>query len=185
MVVTCIAEKARARIPAASSSFCHFFAPPYSLRRCARVSRSAGGAGQPMSTIHPRVILKALIEGPPGHRRPAPGEADLRLCPRREHKSVVSRSARRLASSDATPAVLAGAENGLYAADGPLPWPRTRDGVRGATRSRYHHGLPVASRAPRPRRCDFPAPRTTWRPPTARPRGHGPETASAARRRCP
>ena len=43
------------------------------------------------------------------------------------------RSARRLASSDATPAVLDGSENGLQAIDGPRPWPRARDDVRGAT----------------------------------------------------
>ena len=50
------------------------------------------------------------------------------------HRSIlVPRSARRLASSDAAPAVLAGSENGLQAIDGPLPWPRTRDDVRGAT----------------------------------------------------
>ena len=38
-----------------------------------------------------------------------------------------------LASSDATPMRLYGSENGLQATDGPLPWPRTRDDVRGAT----------------------------------------------------
>ena len=48
-------------------------------------------------------------------------------------KSVVPRSARRLASSEATPVRLDGSENGLQAIDGPLPWPRTRDDVRGAT----------------------------------------------------
>ena len=48
-------------------------------------------------------------------------------------KSVVERSARRLASSEAAPAVLAGSQNGLHATDGPPPWPRTRDDVRDAT----------------------------------------------------
>ena len=48
-------------------------------------------------------------------------------------KSAFSRSARRLASSDAAPAGLEGSENGLQAFEGPCPWPRTRDDVRGAT----------------------------------------------------
>ena len=48
-------------------------------------------------------------------------------------KSVVSRSARRLASSEATPVRLDGSENGLQAADGPLPVQRTHDDVRGTT----------------------------------------------------
>ena len=38
-----------------------------------------------------------------------------------------------LASSEAAQVRLAGSENGLQATDGPLPWPRTRDDVRGAT----------------------------------------------------
>ena len=37
-----------------------------------------------------------------------------------------------LASSEAAPVRLDGSENGLQATDGPLPWPRTRDDVRGA-----------------------------------------------------
>ena len=48
-------------------------------------------------------------------------------------KSVVQRSARRLASSEAAPVRLDGSENGLQGTDGPLPWPRARDTVRGAT----------------------------------------------------
>ena len=54
-------------------------------------------------------------------------------------KPAFPRSARRLVtvssspSSEAAPAVLDGSQNGLQAADGPLPWPRTRDDVRGAT----------------------------------------------------
>ena len=48
-------------------------------------------------------------------------------------KSAFPRSALRLGSSEATPAVLDGSQNGLQAADGPLPWPRTRDDARGAT----------------------------------------------------
>ena len=42
-------------------------------------------------------------------------------------------TSRHLASSEAAPAVLDGSQKGLQATDGPLPCPRTRDDVRGAT----------------------------------------------------
>ena len=77
----CISEKARARIPAASSSFCNFFAAPYSSRRLRVFPGLAVGWGSPW-VLHVAVFWQI-------QRRPAP--------------------------------------------DGPLPWPRTRDDVRGAT----------------------------------------------------
>ena len=104
----CISEKARARIPAASSYFCNFFAAPYSSRRIARVSRSAGGPGQPHCYYTRRGLCNRLIERPAGHRRPAPVSADPRRRPRRHQKPVSLRSARRLASSEAAPVRLAG-----------------------------------------------------------------------------
>jgi hypothetical protein len=69
-------------------------------------------------------------------------------------------------------------ENSQQTADGPLPC----DDIRVVTRSRYHCGPPVASRAPRPRRRCLTAPRTAYRAPRARSRGRGPATTSAARR---
>ena len=41
-------------------------------------------------------------------------------------KSVVPRSARRLASCEATPAVFGGSQNGWRPTDGPLSWPPKR-----------------------------------------------------------
>ena len=107
----CISEKARARIPAASSSFCNFFAAPYSSRRCAGVSRPAGRGGQPMANRRCRVLRKAVIERPPCHRMLASVAAGTRRRPRRHQKPVSLRSERRLASSDSTPAVLDDSDN--------------------------------------------------------------------------
>ena len=59
--------------------------------------------------------------------------ADPRRRPRRDAKWVLSRSAGRLESSGAAPVRLDGSENGLQAADGPLPVQRTHDDVRGTT----------------------------------------------------
>ena len=77
--------------------------------------------------------------------------------------------------------MLVGSENGLQAADGPFPWPWTRDDVRSTTRKlvvpRSARRL-ASSGAPRPRRCDLTAPRTAYR---SAPATGGPAEISAAR----
>ena len=101
-------------------------------------------------------------------------------------RSVPLRSARRLASSEAAPAVLDGSENGLHATDGPCPWPRPADVRPRRVQTRAHYrGPPVASRVllSVSRAGGAAALRTACRPPTARSRGRGPATTSAARRR--
>ena len=53
---------------------------------------------------------------------------------RRAHLGItILATSRHLASSEAAPAVLDGSQKGLQATDGPLPCPRTRGDVRGAT----------------------------------------------------
>ena len=69
-------------------------------------------------------------------------------------KSVVPRSARRLASSEAAPAVLDGSQNDLQATDGPLPQPRTRDDVRVATQKSVVQPCPSPRELRGP--CDLP-----------------------------